>query len=124
MQYKMFYENAITSGSYASLEAVRAHIDSVLKCPDIFISTKIALHKSLEWQFEKEWRLFCNAVDNTNPKQAPSGCIIKRPKAVYLGRRVSEVNEKIIRGLAQEKDIPVFKIELDDNSPTYELIYQ
>ena len=123
MQYRQYFENAVNSGSYASAEDIRSHLDNSLKCPDNLMSTKIALYKSLEWQYEKEWRVFCNAVDDVLFNQSSHGCIIKKPTAVYLGRRVSEVNEKILRMLAQEKGIPVYKMRLDDNSATYELVY-
>ena len=49
------------------------------------------------------------------------GCCIKRPTGIYLGRRISRTYEKILRLIAKEKDLPVYKMGLDDRSPAYEL---
>lgn len=124
MQYRLFYEIAINSGLYSDNKMISTSINNVLKCPDNLVSTKVALYKSVEWQFEKEWRLFCNAMDDDSFNQSMHCCIVMKPTAVYLGRRVSALNEKIMRMLANEKDIPVYKMELDDNNPTYDLKYQ
>ena len=90
-------------------------------CPDETVATKIALYKSDLWKQEAEWRLFVtgNDVDFQNKN---AGCCNKRPTAVYLGRRISPLNEKIIRMLAKEKGLPVYKMHLDDASPSYDLI--
>lgn len=124
IQYRMFYENAVRSNCYHSHEDIIAHINQTMVCPDTFLTTKIVLYKSLEWQYEKEWRLICFSVDG-DPQfnQADHICFTMKPAAVYLGRRVSEVNEKIMRSLAGEKSIPVYKMKLDDSSPTYEMTY-
>lgn len=124
MQYRISYENAVNASSNEIIKTIKTQLNHSLRCPDLLVSTKIALHKSLEWQFEKEWRLFCNAVDDNDFEQASHGCIIKSPKAVYLGRRISEVNEIIMRAIAKEKDIPVYKMMLDDDSSSYELKYK
>ncbi len=33
-------------------------VQSAIPCPDIFVATKVALHKSREWEHEGEWRVF------------------------------------------------------------------
>lgn len=123
IQYRLFFINAIYSGEYTNEREIKAQIDSVLKCPDLLMATKTSLYKSIEWQFEQEWRLFCTIVNNESNSQPFSGSIIKVPKAVYLGRRVSDTNEKIMRMLAKEKKIPVYKMKLSDDNPTYELTF-
>jgi hypothetical protein len=114
---------ALKSGKFADDNAIYRFLNSFLNCPDITIGTKIALNKSEEWKFEQEWRLFCTAVDGHQPLGDKHVCITKRPNALYLGRRITKTNEKILTMLAKEKNIPVFKMQLDDNNPSYELAY-
>ena len=44
----------------------------------------------------------------------------KKPVAVYLGRKISSINEKIIKDIAREKGIECYKMELNQ-SQTYKL---
>lgn len=90
-------------------------------CPDETVATKIALHKSELWKQEAEWRLFVSSTD-VEFQNKDAGCCIKKPTAVYLGRRISPMYEKIIRMIAKEKGLPVYKMHLDDASPSYDLI--
>ena len=92
-----------------------------LSCPDNMLATKIVMNKSDVWCYEKEWRLMLSNVDFKNNKHHPA---TKKPTGVYLGRRISPINEKLLCLLAKEKAIPVYKMQLDDSSPTYELAYQ
>ncbi|MDE5946942.1 MAG: DUF2971 domain-containing protein, partial [Oscillospiraceae bacterium] len=92
-----------------------------LPCQDVTVPTKIALHKSMDWSSEKEWRIFCTSND-VEFQSKPISSFFKEPKAIYLGRRISTINEKILKNIASEKKIPIYKMELNDNSPTYELI--
>ena len=92
-----------------------------LVCPDMFMATKIALHKSREWEREAEWRLFCSSVNDNEFQNSKHGYITKEPVALYLGRRISPVYEKLLKGIASEKGIPVYRMQLNDESPTYKL---
>ena len=60
-------------------------------------------------------------VDFKNNKHHPA---TKKATGVYLGRKISPINEKLLCLLAKEKAIPVYKMQLDDSSPKYELAYQ
>ena len=86
--------------------------------------TKISLHKSKEWEREAEWRLFCSSLNDQEFTNAKHGYCIKKPTAIYLGRRIKPINEKILRKLAEEKEIPVYKMKLDDKSATYDMQYE
>lgn len=92
----------------------------VLVCPDLMLATKIIMNKSANWSYEKEWRLMLTNVDFKDNKHHSA---TKRATAVYLGRRITPINEKLLCLLAKEKGLPVFKMQLDDSSPTYELAY-
>ncbi len=91
-------------------------------CPDAFLPTKVALHKSSEWNGEAEWRVLCNVQHADSVSEADKGYFIKKPSAVYLGRRIHTINERLLRSLADEKGIPCYRMALNDRSPAYELV--
>ena len=72
-------------------------------CPDIFEFSKISIHKSLEWKSEKEWRLFYTSK-NTEYNAEQHSFVYKKPTSIYLGRRISSINEKILKDIAKEKN--------------------
>ena len=43
---------------------------------------------------------------------------------VYLGRSISPFKQKNITLLAKEKPLPVYKLQINDESPSYELKYE
>ena len=95
-------------------------INSYLPCPDVFMATKLAIKKSYDWKQEKEWRMF---LVSDNPmivnQKYPSVKYI--PSAVYIGRKISAINEKIIIDIAKEKQIPVYKMGFNDKARSYRL---
>lgn len=46
----------------------------------------------------------------------------QRPTAVYLGRKVSPLNEKLLRHIAVEKGIPVYKMAMNHEQSSYKLV--
>lgn len=121
LTYRIWQIALINSGYANYMPAVANAKLQSLVCPDMFMATKIALHKSREWEREAEWRLFCTSNDDMEFQNAKHGYIIKKPVAVYLGRRISPVYERLLKELAKDKNIPVYKMQLDDKSPTYKL---
>lgn len=87
---------------------------------DQFISKRIALYKSKDWAPEKEWRLFINSnnPNDGNKKHIP---VPKRPCALYLGRKISSINEKILKCIADEKNLPIYKMEVVNDHNGYKL---
>jgi len=47
--------------------------------------------------------------------------IIKKPCAIYLGRKIKDTNELILRNIAYKQKIPVYKMTIDDTSKEYRL---
>ena len=121
VQYRLHLIGAAQSHIDYSLEEFSKMVNDVCPCPDELLVLKVLLHKSIEWKFEEEWRLFCTAIGNQNYDSSSTECFKKKPKALYLGRKISEVNEHFLRLFADEKDIPVYKMKLDDDSPSYEM---
>ena len=94
---------------------------NMLHCPDSFEATKLAIHKSKEWEYEKEWRAFCTCADPSFNNSAHAH-FPHIASAVYLGRKISTYNEKILKDIAKEKQLPVYKMTVNDKSPNYNLI--
>ena len=124
LQSNIFYQIVCKNGGFSN--RFNQDFNNVFKeCPDELMLTKISLHKSNEWKYEKEWRAFYSILPSDfEYLTTKSSAFIKKPSALYLGRRISEANEKLLRLLASEKCIPVYKMKLDDSSPTYELKYE
>lgn len=122
LQYRMMNTILVNSGYSAVFPAVSMMLLNNMPCPDIVMWAKMALHKSVEWETEQEWRLFCTNNSDAEFTQSSHGHFIQTPVALYLGRRISKINQKILTEIAKEKDIPVYEMRLNDDSPTYDLI--
>lgn len=96
-------------------------LQRIIPCPDLFMSTKILIHKANSWSPEKEWRLVFYDKNRQGEKY-PN--ISQKPTALYLGRNISEIYEKILRHIATEKNIPVYKMMICENNKTYSLYPQ
>lgn len=121
--FRLFFRYGLTIFKESEAVYLQQRINELLVCPDIFMTAKIALYKSMEWETEKEWRLFCNSDNDNAFRMASNGFFLKKPTALYLGRRISELNERILVGLAIEKEIPVYKMKLNDSSMSYDLTF-
>lgn len=97
-------------------------INTVVPCPDEFMATKLAIKKSTDWKAEKEWRMFY-ITDNMTWAREKYSYVIQKPSGVYLGRKISKINQKIIVDMAREKKIPVYKMDFNENSRNYRLKY-
>ena len=95
-------------------------LNSLITCPDLFMVTKLAIKKSLDWKPEDEWRLFYVSAKAEAENQKAS-CVKLRPNAIYLGRKISSINEKIVTDIAKDKNIPVYKMDFTEDSLQYRL---
>ena len=108
------------------LMSVNAHMlhplfQHIIPCPDLFMSTKVLIHKASSWGHEKEWRLVYYEKNSQSEKYPH---IPKKPTALYLGRNISAIHEKILRHIAVEKNIPAYKMMICEDNPTYSLYPQ
>ena len=76
-----------------------SYLQNIVPCPDLFMPTKILLHKASAWGHEREWRLTCNC-NSSDFNQQEFSWAKKKPTAVYLGRKISPIYEKILRHIA------------------------
>ena len=83
---------------------------------------KILLFKSLEWSYEKEWRIIkqtnLNYQDN-KPDIAFINNII--PKEIYLGAQISLENKDLLIEISKQKNIPIYQMEIETFNKEYKL---
>ena len=84
---------------------------------DPFIGTKILLTKSLDWSYEKEWRLFHQyGADDYKEHRLLTKL---KPTAVYLGALISPNNRDQIIDICKNKGIPCRQMIMDFASSKY-----
>lgn len=96
-------------------------LQHIIPCPDLFMSTKILIHKANSWSHEKEWRLVFYDKNNQGEKYPH---IPQKPTALYLGKNISAIHEKILRHIAMEKNIPAYKMMICERNQNYSLYPQ
>jgi len=101
----------------------RLNIDMSAYLPDMLLKTKVCLQKSLEWAYEREWRLM---ITHNWPNQvgAKSIHIIYPPSAIYLGDRISEIDSAKLKEIAGGKSIPVYQIYIDRSGKEYKMEFR
>lgn len=78
---------------------------------NILYLNQVALMKSTEWAYEKEWRLvFGNMLI-----QEEMSYRVPKPKHVILGAKISSDNEKAIRKICDSKNIEALKLYMKHN---------
>jgi len=80
-----------------------------------------ALIKSEDWKYEKEWR-YVFTVDTTEKKYL----FIPKPKAIYLGAKISKKNFEEILKIVKDRNINVYKMETKNSEYSFEtkIIYE
>lgn len=92
------------------------------KNPDIASHLKVALHKSVAWAYEKEWRLVDYSFHDIADKTASA--IPYRPTSIYYGAHMDAGKKGILHGIAQEKGIREYEMYIDYSSQVYEVKYR
>ena len=98
--YPIIYDNKRYDGTYLVEYFLSKHMGLLTKLEDVTFNTKVALYKSPQWSYEKEWRLFLN---KQNSYGLPYLCTEIRPVAIYYGKDISAINKKILSNIAKEK---------------------
>ncbi len=91
------------------------------KMSDILFNNKASLYKSPQWEYEKEWRLFLNKQDSFGQ---PHLCVEICPVAIYYGKDLSQINKKILSGIAKEKGIKEYQMYIDVQSEKYTMKFK
>ena len=89
------------------------------KNPDITAFSKVALHKSSVWAYEREWRIIDPGPhDPIHPK--PS-VIHYKPVAIYYGENIPKDKHERLHQIAVAKGIREYKMDVDETSKVYEM---
>jgi hypothetical protein len=85
---------------------------------------KFFLYKSTEWGYEKEWRII--KTTNIDIDNKPDFEYIDniKPKEIYLGKDISEVDKSILIDIAKYKKIKIFQMQIDFTEKKYKLRYE
>lgn len=84
------------------------------KLRDDFAQFKVNIYKHECWSYEKEWRLQLYRVNKEKFIQV-------KPKAIYLGCRISQCYEDILVKYALEQNIKIYKMSENSNEIKYTL---
>lgn len=81
------------------------------KIADIPVSKlrEMAITKSTEWKYEKEWRLLPRIIKID--EESSFGYISIVPRAIIAGLECSEENQKILYAISRQKKIPYYKMK-------------
>lgn len=83
---------------------------------------KYLLYKSSEWRYEKEWRIIKQTgLDKLETKSNFDFIHHIIPKEIYLGSKISKWDEKILRNIAEKKNIRIYKMDLEYFNSRYKL---
>lgn len=98
----------------------KANTKSQLYVQDGMFSTKINTSKEISWKYEKEWRMFYhNQPKNFNASTNYS--IVIKPKAIYLGTKISDINKFMLMNLVKDKNVEIYQMKLSFYKKTYRL---
>jgi len=80
---------------------------------DLNLKIKPLLIKATDWSYEKEWRIIFDdsLISKYKENFHPYEPYIKflKPQAVYMGIEISKKDERLIKNICKNKDIPLFK---------------
>ena len=88
-----------------------------MKEADKMSSIKLLLYKSLEWQYEQEWRIIKS--DASNLLKGHSEPITLKPNSIYYGCHISQENLQRLHEIALGKNLEEHFMKLDNASDEY-----
>ena len=83
---------------------------------DVLAIYKIFLHKSLDWEYEKEWRFISMCQNHPGIKVKPS--------AIYLGCKMKQSNRNELCSFARENNIPIYQMYINFSQKEYSFDYK
>lgn len=118
--------DATEYGIWSLLETLSNNIETEPRLQiykDLLFAYKVILHKSTDWEYEKEWRMITTFRDNYH--EVKDRCqVLKKPKAIYFGCKIPTIYKKILGKIADEKNIKKYQMYVKDDSKQYELDYK
>lgn len=86
---------------------------------DLMSSIKLLLYKSLDWQYEQEWRVIKSVA--TNLFVGHSLPISLKPNSIYYGCRISQDDYQKLHEISLQKGIEEYSMTLDNASDQYKM---
>lgn len=83
---------------------------------DVLAIYKIFLHKSLDWEYENEWRFISMCQNHPGIKVKPS--------AIYLGCKMEQSNRNELCSFARENNIPIYQMYINFSQKEYSFDYK
>lgn len=94
-------------------------IQAPVHLTDKMSSIKLLSYKSLDWQYEQEWRLIKS--DTSNLFEGHSEPILLKPNSIYYGCRIAQDDYKKLHEIALRKGIEEHFMTLDNASDEYKM---
>lgn len=89
------------------------------KNPDITAFSKIAVHKSKVWEYEREWRIIDPGPHD--PIHPNPTVIHYKPIAIYYGENIPKDKQERLHQIAAVKGIREYKMDVDETDKVYEM---
>lgn len=70
-----------------------------------------SIHKARDWNYEHEWRL----IIPLGPKDPSMNYNVPKPKAIYLGAKITDKDKAALINIARKKQIDVYQMNLSHN---------
>jgi len=115
--YPVIYEDERYDASQYMAWAFMKMMGVNVPNPDVMSHVKCALHKSKEWEYEKEWRLVDYSPRNYLTEKVTS--VKYKPVAIYYGVNLTPDNKERLHEIAKKKRIAEFEMYIDDKSYSY-----
>lgn len=121
--YPVIYDDKRYDGTQYILWEFLRMIGVKLPNPDTLSYIKCALHKSSQWEYEKEWRLIdSNLRDNIISENKT--WVSLKPTAIYYGTNISSDNKNRLHSIAQGKNLKEYNMYIDYAFDKYEMQYR
>lgn len=121
--YPVIYDDKRYDGTQYILWEFFRMLGVKLPNPDTLSYIKCALHKSSQWEYEKEWRLIdSNLRDNIISENKT--WVSLKPTAIYYGTNISSDNKNRLHSIAQGKNLKEYNMYIDYAFDKYEMQYR
>ena len=121
--YPVIYDDKRYDGTQYILWEFLRMLGVKLPNPDTLSYIKCALHKSCQWEYEKEWRLIdSNLRDNIISENKT--WVSLKPTAIYYGTNISSDNKNRLHSIAQGKNLKEYNMYIDYAFDKYEMQYR
>jgi len=110
---------ALVSGRIFQTLGVDPKHSKFSSIPDKLALQKANTYKATCWRHEKEWRMQLHCLNKDNQQK----WLYCKPKAIYFGCQISDVNRDILLRYAKDNDIKPYQMDEQLSKPEYKMNY-